>query len=123
MTYNDQFEDFLREFEPRRPRALPAPRAYWTNRLAAAAIVIFALTTSTWFSFSQTNHSKSEIAIQGHKKIPPQRIQTKKYSSVLLTRQAAEDPDHLDALLDAIPNNRLPRFDQKNSALHILAKE
>jgi hypothetical protein len=40
-----------------------------------------------------------------------------------LTRLAVENPAGLDAALKATQENRLPRFDRKDSALRILAQE
>ena len=126
MNYNDQqFENYLREFQPRRPAALPreqTPRAYWTNRLAAAAIVVLALGASVWFLFEPTDGSRSQITRSRSQSTSPPGRETPP-PLVVLTRQAAEDPEHLDALLDSLPQTRLPRFDQNNSALQILAKE
>jgi hypothetical protein len=44
-------------------------------------------------------------------------------SLLVLTRLAVENPAGLDAALKATQENRLPRFDRKDSALRILAQE
>jgi len=124
--HDEQFESFLREFEPRRPRALPTPRAsrsIWISRLAAAAAMAMAFGSSLWFlsrpaewrTFQNTANTASA-------KITPE-ASTRNLSMVELTRLAVEDPARLHALLDASSQNHLPRFDQENSALHVLAKE
>ncbi len=122
MTPDDQFETFLRDFEPRRPRALPLPQTtcpYWLNRLAAAAVLVFALTTSSWFSFRSYHQTSSQLAVNNSSLRSAQATP----APFALTREILENPDHLDALLEAIPNHQLPRFDQQNSALCVLAAE
>jgi hypothetical protein len=125
---DEQFELLLREFEPRRPRALPAPGvspSIRMSRLAAAAVIAIALGSSLWFlsrksewreSQNVTNTASVNILI-----LP--KASTPKLSAVVLTRLAVEDPARLDALLDASQQHFLPRFDQENSALRVLAKE
>jgi hypothetical protein len=120
---NDQFELFLREFEPRRPRALTASRSIWTSRLAAAAAISIALGSSLLFFSRPTEWRKSrDIANTASAKIVP-KASARKLSTMALTRLALEDPARLDALLDASQQDRLPRFDRENSALRVLTKE
>jgi hypothetical protein len=123
---DEQFELFLHEFQPRRPRVLPeigASRLVWMRRLAAAAVMTAALGASSWFLSRTPVWRESQSVTKAPSAILPTRASTPKLSAIVLTRIAVEDPAHLDALLDASEQNRLPRFDKENSALHVLAKE
>ena len=111
---DEQFEAFLREFQPRRPRALPVvirARAVWAPRLAAAAAVILAV------GISFLTLSRKSLAPNATKR------EGSNLSPAALTRLALEDPARLDAVLDSSPRSVLPRFDGKNSALRVLTKE
>ena len=111
---DEQFEAFLREFQPRRPRALPVvTRAglVWVRRLAAAAVVLVAVGIS-FLALSRKLSAPNATKREGSNLSP-----------AALTRLALEDPARLDAVLDSSPRSVLPRFDGKNSALRVLAKE
>lgn len=111
---DEQFESFLREFQPRRPRALPvAIRAgtLWMPRLAAA-VVLLAAVGATFLTLSRKASSPSAADKEGSN-----------FSRAALTRLALEDPAHLDAVLDSSPRSELPRFDGEDSALRVLTKE
>ena len=63
-SHDDEFEKYLAEFEPRRPRTLPnqlVPKTIWTRRLAAAAAVTLALGASLWFARSKSGSSGGDI--------------------------------------------------------------
>jgi hypothetical protein len=123
---DDEFELFLREFEPRCPRALTvlgASRSLWMSRLAAAAAISIALGSSLWFFSRPTEWRTSQnMTNTASAKIAP-KASTPRLSTMALTRLALEDPARLDAVLDASQQDRLPCFDRENSALRVLAKE
>jgi hypothetical protein len=111
---DEQFESFLREFQPRYPRALPAvipSQSIWMPRLAAAAVVLIVIGLSFW-SLSRKPSVSSAMSTEGSNLSP-----------AALMRLALEDPARLDAVLDSSARSELPRFDSKDSALRVLAKE
>lgn len=110
---NTQFENYLREFQPRCPRALPIPRPYWMNRLAAAAALLLALSSSLYLV------TRQQVAKQNVSAVSP----NVRPSLFVLTRLATEDPDKLDSLLNSQAKNQFPHFQQENSSLRVLAKE
>lgn len=127
MENNDKkFEEYLGEFQPRKPRALPQriiPKTKWARRLAAVAAVTIALGASLWSvrqkpAGHETRNVTSNRPIATVKQTPRRAL-----SLVVLTHLALENPSGLDAALEATQENRLPRFDRKDSALRILAQE
>jgi hypothetical protein len=111
---DEQFESFLREFQPRRPRALPVAnptKSVGIPRLAAAAALLVAIGVSFW-SLSR----KPSVPMVTD-------TESSNLSPAALMRLALEDPARLDAVLDSSARRELPRFDSKDSALRVLAKE
>jgi hypothetical protein len=120
-----QFEKYLAEFQPRRPRALsplirPTPAM---ARVAATAIVALALGTSLWlFWRNPTSHrpavtlSRQPIVLSGNNFRQTQ-------SNMVLTRLALESPSRRGGALNAVQERGLPRFDRQNSVLRLLARE
>jgi hypothetical protein len=120
-----KFEEYLGEFQPRKPRALPEqviPKMMWTGRLAAAVAVMMALGVSLW---SLRQEPADQRAENGTIDRPAAVVKQSPRSTPLpvLTRLAVENPSELDATLEASQGNWLPHFDRKDSALRILAKE
>jgi len=111
---DEQFESFLREFQPLRPHALPLTlpgKFVWVSRLVAAAVMLFAVGISF-------------LALSRKPSVPnATSTETSSFSPVALTRLALEDPARLDAVLNSSARSELPRFDNKNSALRVLTKE
>jgi hypothetical protein len=120
------FEAFLREFEPRRPRPLPANESAWRSwpRLAAAAVLVLAIgAVSLWIGlrhFAARNGSNqpatantSSISTNQH---PP-------ISTLALTRAALEGSPEFDNEMDSMARRDLPSFNRKESMLRVLAKE
>src|SRR5690349_2027240 len=109
MDRNDeQFENYLREFEPRRPRALESktraiPKSW--SRLAAAAGVMIALGTSLWLVL----HSPARQTPQTVK-VDTAEPERAPLSVIPLTKLAATDPAQLDAELAAASRRVLPDF-------------
>jgi hypothetical protein len=122
MPGNDeQFENYLREFEPRRPRALkpkrqPVPDS--RRRLAAAAAVTIALGTSLWLVLHSPRRQRFQTMAVGRSE--PVRVPL---SIFPLTKLAATDPARLDAELTAASRQVLPDFRGDQSTLRVLAKE
>ncbi len=123
---DEQFEEYLREFQPRRPRALPEPaihRQVSLRRLAAAVMITIALSAGLW-SVRQKPTGQEAGNVTNNRPVAPQKqTRQRALSIVALTRLALENPAGLDAAPEAAQEYRLPRFDRKDSALRILAKE
>jgi hypothetical protein len=123
---DEQFEEYLREFQPRRPRALPEPsihRQVSLRRLAAAAVVMSALGAALW-SVRQKPASQQARDLTNDRPVALEKQTPRRALSIVeLTHLAVENPSRLDAALEAAQENRLPRFDRRDSALRILAKE
>ena len=127
MENNDrEFEKYLREFQPRRPRALPEeviPKTVWTRRLAAAAAVMMAVGASLWLVGKKPAGQRAGSMTRNRPVAAVEQSPRRAPSLLVLTRLAVENPSDLDATLEAAQENSLPRFDRKDSALRILAKE
>ena len=122
MNDNDpQFENFLRGFEPRRPRVLPSDSGselQW-RRLAAAAVLAVSLGSVAWFAF----RSKREaIAPPSVERLARRQDDWPKLTLIQLTRLAEKDPRALDAELNEASRKSLPDFNEANSSLRALAK-
>lgn len=127
MENNDkEFENYLAEFEPRKPRALPelvVHRKVWRQRLAAPAAMAIFLGASLWFA-----RRKSELNKGGRVTTNPTSMAaTKSPASPLAllpcTRLALQDPEQFDAQLTEASLRVLPDFQRSNSTLRVLAKE
>jgi len=120
-----KFEEYLAEFRPRRPRALPDPanaHRVWPRHLAAVAAIAIALGASLWFSRPKNSKNKDSVVenvnvIPGIKREPP------KLSLVVVTQMALKDPVQLDAQLTEASRRMLPDFRGSDSTLRVLAKE
>ena len=127
-----QVEDFLREFTPAQPRALPeqpamlheirGPARVWQRRLAVAAGIAIATAGAAWFASRIPASLPSKV-------VQPQAETTqinapagKNPAALMLTKFAREDPARFDEALSATTPTGLPRFDRPNSALHALAQ-
>lgn len=125
MKKNDeQFEAFLREFDPREPRplALPASSGLWRRRLLAAAVVILAGSASLWLATRRASQTKLPPTASSLAR-PEAAPEVLRLSLPALTHLAQSDPQKLDAVLDADSRRILPGFQEKDSALAVLAKE
>ncbi len=126
MDWNDQqFENYLREFEPRRPRALASQRGTavtsW-RRVAAAAAVMIVLGTSLWLALRSPSRQKPEIVTKDSM-APVKKTAPVPLSLHALTDLAVMDPARLDAELAAASRRVLPDFRGDKSTLRVLAKE
>jgi len=116
---DEQLESFLREFEPRRPRALPSVPRIWPRRLAAAAAIAVILGGSLWLA-------RRHAALRGVHDVAKtdEQDQVRTQMDLLpLTRMALEDPAGLDRALSAASREMLPDLQGSESTLGVLAKE
>jgi hypothetical protein len=113
----EQFENYLREFEPKKPRALSELAAPLNWRRLAAAIAIFFLgATSLWNVFHHQNRKKVDTKVFVEQMPVPA-------STISLTKLAVENPSDFEATLDARALKTLQRFDRADSSLRALARE
>jgi hypothetical protein len=126
MENNDsKFEEYLREFQPRRPRALPeqiVQRQVWSRRIAAAAAIAISLGASLWFARKKHELKSGEVA-KNSTNIPEAKSPAPSSALLPLTQLALQDPEQLDAQLTAASPTVLPDFRSSNSTLRVLAKE
>lgn len=128
MAGNDeQFENYLREFEPRRPRALPAqswgkPEQWRLRRLAAAAALVIAMGSALWLAVRQHRQGASNLAIT-MAPISEPKPATAHLSLSQLNQMALGDPALLDEELAKDSREVLPDFRSEGSTLRVLAKE
>ena len=123
---DEQFEEYLREFQPRRPRALPEPaihRQVSLRRLAAAVMITIALSAGLWSVRQKPTGQEVRNVTSSRPLALENQTPRPALSIAVLTHLAVENPSDLDAALEATQEYRLPRFDRKDSALCILAKE
>ena len=122
---DEKFEEFLRGFEPRRPRPLPLATGIshdW-RRLAAAAVIVIVAGASLYLGHPGplTKHTDEHPAsvqnYSGAVKVLPVM------SSTALTRAVLESSNRFDAQMNDIAAHTLPRFDHADSSLRALAKE
>jgi hypothetical protein len=117
----EKFESFLREFEPRRPRALPkAPDVPNTARRAVATAGLAVLCIGAlWIALRELRTTRgSEPAVQSLSGQSSAQLSARE-----LLRLAMEDPQRFDAALTAMSRNILPSFAHNDSTLRVLAKE
>jgi hypothetical protein len=121
-----KFEALLREFEPRRPRPLPAGDSAWhyRPRLAAAAVLILVVgAASLWIGMRHFAPRNGD----GHRataKIPSVSTnQPPPISTLALTRAALDGSPEFDKEMDSMARRDLPSFNRKESMLRVLAKE
>jgi hypothetical protein len=123
-TADRDFENFLREFHPRQPRALSEyPRPWQWRRLAAAAIVATTCGGAVWFAYARVAPSQVQSAQQAELQNVPETRVTRPASVFGLQRLALENPAKFDAELIAVSQTMLPRFTESRSSLRILAKD
>jgi hypothetical protein len=123
MELNDErFESRLREFQPRRPRALPdAPQVGAAQRrLAAVAVVTLSLAAAVWFAFTPRSTPPQETTA---KKSVSTEFVSVRLTSLSLTHLATTSPEKLDGALNEASRHVLPAFRRRDSGLRVLAKE
>jgi hypothetical protein len=126
MNGDDQkFENFLRGFEPCRPRPLPLVTGMWPDRrrLAAAAVMLIAVGGSLWVAFRSYRTRFADLHPVATQERGSVASAAPMISSVALARAALEDQDQFDMQMNDIAPRTLPRFDLADSSLRALAKE
>src|SRR6266699_3926228 len=121
-----RFEEYLGQFEPRKPRALPEQighRQVWPRRIAAAAAIAIFLGASMWFARKKHELDSGEVVARSSTSVPEAKSQAPSLSLVPLTQLALQDPKQFDARLIAASPTVLPDFRGNNSTLRVLAKE
>jgi hypothetical protein len=122
MTNDENFENYLREFQPRTPRALPTVTAVpstW-RRLAAAAVIAIACGGSLWIGLQE-----KQAGSNAGTAISQTLSETKSVWKVriTLTNQALENPASFEAELEKEASAKLPGLSGRKSTLSVLAKE
>jgi hypothetical protein len=110
---DEKFEHYLREFEPKKPRALPKLEVVpvkW-RRLAAAAAMVFVCGSCLWIGLKEKQVEKNSK--------PPSAWKMR----IVLTNRALQNPESLEASLEEQTKGSLPRLDGQESTLRVLAKE
>jgi|HubBroStandDraft_4_1064222.scaffolds.fasta_scaffold154937_2 hypothetical protein len=130
--HDEQLEDFLREFTPAQPVALPnppetlreigEPALVWQRRLAAAAAIAIAAAGSAWFASRKPVSLLSKFAQPQSQTAQVDKAAGKNRAALMLTKFALEDLARFDEALSQTTPAGLPRFDQPNSSLHVLAQ-
>ena len=116
---DEQLENFLREFQPRRLRALPGAQQVWLMRfaMAGAAIAIFLLGGSLWFILKRAAEPRVDLVEKTQEQTQP------RLALLPLTRLALEDPARMDQMLSVASRGMLPNMQGGDSTLGVLAKE
>jgi hypothetical protein len=116
---NEQLERFLREFQPRRPRALPSAPQVWLRRfaVAAAAIAIVLGGGSLWLILKKAAEPRVDLAVKTDQEA------RHPVGLLPLTQLALEDPVRMDQVLSAASREMLPDMQGGDSTLRVLAKE
>ncbi|HKV26231.1 MAG TPA: hypothetical protein VJN93_16665 [Candidatus Acidoferrum sp.] len=121
----DRFENFLREFEPRRPRPLERRAAHrlpvW--RLAAAAVILLAMGAGFWSVHRKKNLEVAQSPREKTLVLPATETSNPEPLLLPLTELALNDPEQLDAELAKASRKLLPNFRKGESTLRVLAKE
>lgn len=115
----ERFENYLKEFEPRKPRTLEVASPKW-RRLAAAAAVLLICGWGTWQALhtNQRTQNLQEITMGSL-----DGIQTPWRTRAVLTNQALESSEGFNAALEEDTKTRFSVFGQRDGALQVLAKE
>lgn len=124
--HDKEFEAFLREFEPRRPRALPASsvsKSVWISRVAAAVLLTLTFGTSFWLVRHKQTLGKDGNRAQIRLLPSENTVDQVPLRLLPLTRLALEDPAQFDTTLTNASRQMLPDFHEKESTLRVLAKE
>lgn len=125
MTHdNEEFEQFLRGFAPRRPRPLPMvdPVRYQRRRLIAAAILIAVAGGSAWLAAThKTPGSGRQVASAGA--ADGRTGSLAPVSSIALTRLALDDRSAFEAQMDRLAPLTFPCCVGPKSTLAALATE
>ena len=130
---DEQFENFLREFTPAQPRALPEQSEalhelrqspfVWQRRLAAAAGIAIVAAGAAWFASRRPESSQAKVLQPTPEQARIHKPDSGIHTTLMLTKLAVEDPAQFETALTAASQDILPRFDGPNSSLRVLAKD
>jgi hypothetical protein len=117
---DELFEDFLRRFEPLRPRELPAAvfdsAGRWQVPTAIASVLVLATVIALWTgSRLTTPNQRAETSAQ----TDPVPVVTIGQVNELLR----QNPARLDAELAEASRHLLPDVRQPSGLLHVLARD
>jgi len=128
MNWSDEeFEAFLRQFQPQKPKALPAadPAARLGARWwLAAAVILLGCGTALWVSRSAFLPEAEKPAVQTDIARPAaaaSAVQTVTLGR--LTQLAHGSSEQLDVALNEASRSLLPDVERNDSTLHGLARE
>ncbi len=109
-----ELENYLREFRPCAPRALPATNTTQSWRRLAAAVALFvAASASIWSAYRRP--AKPFAANRAIPDAVPSA------SPIVLTHLALEEPSEFATRMDRQAIHTLQRFDRPDSSLRVLA--
>lgn len=120
---DEKFENYLREFEPKKPRALPielsrqkttARPEGWKRLVAAAAIALMC-------GASLLNGLKEKPLVSRDE--ASEKFAGQKKTVFELTKAALDDSAAFEAAAEKESRKILPRLDGPDSALRVLARE
>lgn len=120
---DDRFEQYLSEFQPRRPRALPTRFVaipIWSRRLAAVLLVPI-LAACLWFAMRTHGLPNAVTRFEKPENEHGSLGERKKIAMVKLTKLAVENPGNLDALLGGATRRSTSTSDK--TLLGVLGKE
>jgi len=128
---DEHFANYLREFEPRKPRTLPIellekktnPRFDGWKRLVAAVVLISICGTLLWTGWRQKPVAQSAKSGKSLKLVTETAEEGRKKTTFQLTKAALEDSAAFEAILRQESQKSLPKFEEPDSALRALTKE
>jgi len=126
---DDQFEEFLKSFQPQRPAPLPvAGDSPIKRRLAASAVLLAAASLLLAFwkmppSDPPVSNSPQASGLGVAQPFEPPASVVGRLSRTARTNRAFEDSAGLEAQLEQDFHSAAPHFDRDDSALRILSRE
>jgi len=124
MNDEDQnFEEFLRGFEPHRPRPLPtiASAGFQWRRFVAAAVLVATAGGLTWIAIARwIREAANRPTLVERSSGEPTANQI---SPMELTRIALDDSKEFDSRMDELAARTMPCCEGPRSSLAPLAKE
>ena len=124
---DEEFEQFLRQFQPRKPAALPHQSrrlAAWSRRFAVAAIIVLVCGSASFVRrFQRAVHRPSELRTAQEPTASVPTAVAAQMTVGRLTQVALLNPDALETTLGDASRSLLPHVERSDSTLHALAKE